>query len=78
MAAKPLSKSQLRALRWLADRGGHATLDQHGRAIAREERCGFLPATWLRLVILGYVARSILPGHFGITAEGIAALGERA
>jgi hypothetical protein len=70
MAKRP-SLAQRRALRWLADHGGHASLDQYGRAIARGERCSYTPATWLRLFIAGHIAASPMADHFGITATGL-------
>jgi len=69
-----LSPAQLRALRWLADRGGHATLDRYGNAIARGEKAGYAAQTWLRLMISGHIARSPQPAYFGITQLGLGAL----
>jgi len=68
-----MTKTQHQALRWLRDQGGHASLDQYSRAFARGQKARFTPGTWLRLFISGHISQSPLPGHFGITAEGIEA-----
>lgn len=71
-----VTKAQHRALKWLAEQGGHANLDQWGRAtVPSGDVSKIAPQTWLRLFISGHIARSFLPDHFGITMEGVNAAG---
>jgi hypothetical protein len=70
-----MTSAQTRALKWLADQGGHARMDQWGRAVStRGQRDSAAAATWFRLAMRGFVAPSTIAGHFGITVAGVAAL----
>lgn len=68
-----ITKTQHRALKWLATHGGHASLDRYNASYAQGEKSGFTAGTWLRLMISGHVVASYLSGHFGLTKEGVEA-----
>lgn len=69
MSPGKITKTQHRALRWLRDNGGHATLDPYNHAWAQGQKSGFTAGTWLRLVISGHVWR-YGDGRFGLTVDG--------
>lgn len=65
-----------RALAWINDREGHGVIDRYGKLMAKGEAAHFAPATWLRLVILGYLASNSM-GGLGVTQIGREALNGR-
>ncbi len=68
---RPLTPHQRRALRWLAAHGGHATLDRYGRAVTKDgDVSATAPAIWVRLWLAGYICKSFIPDHFGLTIDG--------
>lgn len=71
-----MTSAQARALKWLASQGGHARMDQWGRAVSmRGQRDSAAAATWFRLAMKGYIGPSAaIPGHFRIMSAGEAAL----
>jgi len=51
-----LSDAQLRALKWLKERGGSGVINRYGRLLAAGEVARqFDASTWLRLAVAGYV-----------------------
>ncbi len=68
-----ITKTQHRALKWLATHGGQASLNRYNASFAQGEKSGFTAGTWLRLMISGHIAQGIVPGSFGITMEGVEA-----
>lgn len=73
----PLSSAQLRALKWLANHKGQATLDRFGRVCdaATMTPSGFQAATFLRLVTTGHACEHMRRGWLGITMTGLRAIG---
>ena len=51
-----LTKAQIRAVKWLNERGGSGVLDRYGRLVAGGEVASSVhPTTWLRLVAAGII-----------------------
>ena len=69
-----LTETMRRALRWLSRQGGSGVLDKQGRVLAGGEvggttkYRGYLPATWLRLFVRGYVEAA--DGRIVFTTKG--------
>ncbi len=52
-----LTKAQVRAVKWLQERGGSGVLDRYGRLVAAGEVATSVhPTTWLRLVAGGMLS----------------------
>lgn len=70
-----LTKTKIRALRWLADHKGCARLDSYGRIADRFDVLSpHSSATYFRLMLSGHCCAHPLDDHIAITMKGMEAI----